>query len=157
MRDWPLALTLAGDEATEAFGAALAGLLRVGDVVGLSGEIGAGKTTLARSIIRCLAGADIEVPSPTFTLVQTYPDLAVPIAHFDLYRVRHEDELAELGFAEASETNAVLVEWPEYAGSAMNTGALSIHLAIADDRRRAMIGGGKDWQARVLALPDAWR
>src|SRR3989442_10751869 len=94
-------------------GARIAIALRLGDTVALAGDLGAGKTTLARAILRALGVRD-EVPSPTFTLVQSY-DTSPRIAHFDLYRLKSAREMEELGFEDALTDGAVLVEWPERA------------------------------------------
>lgn len=114
--------------ATRAFAARLALLLRPGDLVCLEGDLGAGKSELARAVIRARAGAAIEVPSPTFTLVQHYelPDLL--LTHADLYRVADPEEVEELGLEEALETGALLVEWPERAGDALPSRRLLLHL-----------------------------
>lgn len=148
---WPRTIQLADEAATQRFGAALAGLLAIGDVVALSGDLGAGKTSLARAIIQSLAGKAIEVPSPTFTLVQDYPDLALPIVHFDLYRLRDPEELAEIGFEEADNEAAVLVEWPDRAGPRLPAGALTIALALEGQGRRAVLSGGGNWRERLEA------
>ena len=101
------------DEAgLRAIGARLATLLRAGDVIALSGDLGAGKTTLARAILRALGHAG-EVPSPSFTLVQTYPDLAPPVAHADLYRLESPREADALGLDDWLADGALLLEWPE--------------------------------------------
>ena len=91
---------LADDAATRALGAALAGLLMAGDVIALHGDLGAGKTTLTRGLIQALCGADEDVPSPTYTLVQAYDGPGFPIWHFDLYRLDRPDEVRELGWDE---------------------------------------------------------
>ena len=109
--DCGTAVTL--DEAgLRSIGARLAHNLRPGDVIALSGELGAGKTTLARAIIAAL-GHQGDVPSPTFTLVQTYPDLDVPVAHADLYRLESPAEADALGLDDWLERGVILVEWPE--------------------------------------------
>src|ERR1700741_4973293 len=97
-------------EATAALGAELALMARAGSVICLHGELGAGKTALARSFIRALADEEIEVPSPTFTLVQTYDTTRVPVAHIDLYRLDASEELTELGLDEFLATHQLIVE-----------------------------------------------
>jgi tRNA threonylcarbamoyladenosine biosynthesis protein TsaE len=109
-----MAILLADAQATERFGSALAPLLRAGDVVALSGALGAGKTTLARGVLRGL-GFGGDVASPTFPIVQAYapPETRLPLWHVDLYRIGRADEFEELGLDEARETAALLIEWPE--------------------------------------------
>ena len=97
--------------ATGALGAAIAEGLTMGDAVALWGDLGAGKTTLARAVLRAL-GVTEDVPSPTFTLVQTYDTPRLTVSHFDLYRLKDPRELEELGFDAALEDGAGLVEWP---------------------------------------------
>lgn len=102
------------DEAdTARLGAALAQALRPGEAICLSGPLGAGKSTLARALIRALTGPEEDVPSPTFTLVQFYEGPSLAIAHFDLYRLTSPDEAYEIGLDEALEDGAALIEWPE--------------------------------------------
>ncbi|SHF63888.1 hypothetical protein SAMN02745157_2614 [Kaistia soli DSM 19436] len=150
-----LSLSLADEAATMRLAEDLAAKLAPGDVIALEGDLGAGKTTLARALIRAIADdAALEVPSPTFTLVQTYPG-RVAIAHFDLYRISEPDELEEIGFDEAIETGAVLVEWPERAAGRLPEDALIIRLAIAGEGRRADLFGGAGWAdrlARTIAI-----
>ena len=126
---WRIALPDEAQTATLAI--QIAHWLRPGDVVTLSGELGAGKTAFARALIRSLTGdADIEVPSPTFTLMQIYDGLDFPIVHADLYRIRHPDELEELGWDEAAEGALLLVEWPDRAGERLPPDRLDIALAL---------------------------
>ncbi|MDC7682961.1 tRNA (adenosine(37)-N6)-threonylcarbamoyltransferase complex ATPase subunit type 1 TsaE [Asticcacaulis sp. BYS171W] len=109
--------TFLKDEAeTIAYGAWLAGELKAGDVVYLLGDLGAGKSTLARGLIRALTSPDEDVPSPTFTLVQTYEGQSVDIAHFDLYRLTDPEEIYEVGLFELAETHICLIEWPQRLG-----------------------------------------
>src|SRR5690349_37643 len=110
----PLDLFLADERATVRLGQDLAAAIRAGDVLALRGDLGAGKTTLARALIRALASDPLlDVPSPTFTLVQSY-DTPIPLRHFDLYRLGAPEEFDELGFdALDSEAAVTLVEWPE--------------------------------------------
>jgi len=114
--------------ATEALGARLAALARPGDAVLLEGPLGAGKSALARALLRALAGdPTLEVPSPTFTLVQSYATPRGPAHHFDLYRLAGPDGLHELGWDEARE-GIVLVEWPDRLGPLAPEGALRVAL-----------------------------
>ncbi len=107
-------IPLPNPQATEAFGVSLALLLRIGDVIALFGPLGAGKTTLARGLLRGL-GHDGDVPSPTFAIVQPYdpPAVRLPVAHVDLYRIEGPDELEELGLDDFLAVGALLIEWPE--------------------------------------------
>ena len=105
-------ITLASETDTHALAGKIAGILRAGDTVLLEGDIGAGKTAFCRAAIRARLGYQEDVPSPTFTLVQTYED-DPDIWHFDLYRLSHPDEAIELGIEEAFETAICLIEWPD--------------------------------------------
>lgn len=123
-----IAVPLPDAAATERLGADLAVVLRAGDLVFLHGDLGAGKTTLARGLVRWLADApDADVPSPTFTLVQPY-ETEPPVLHADLYRVADPAELDELGLDEGLETGVVLVEWPERGAAALPEPALDVRL-----------------------------
>jgi tRNA threonylcarbamoyladenosine biosynthesis protein TsaE len=129
-------IELADEAATAALARRLAPHLKPGDVVALRGDLGAGKTSFARALIRALSGADgaeREVPSPTFTLVQSYDTPAGRLHHFDLYRVQSPDELTEIGWDEALADGIVLVEWPERAGSLLPRYRLDIALAFGAD------------------------
>jgi tRNA threonylcarbamoyl adenosine modification protein YjeE len=122
-----------------------------GDLVTLSGELGAGKTTFARALIRDLADdPDLEVPSPTFTLMQVYETAAGPVVHADLYRIGGAEELAELGWEEAR-AGVVLVEWPDRLGPLRPDDALDVTLAPGETEtaRRATLTG---WPDRIAAL-----
>jgi tRNA threonylcarbamoyladenosine biosynthesis protein TsaE len=126
-------------------GAALAGVLQAGDVVALSGPLGAGKTTLVRGVLAALGHAG-EVPSPTFAIVQPYDLTSLPVAHADLYRIEDAAELEELGLDDQLFDGALLVEWPERAGEAAWPQALRLSLqALPDDRR------GLTW-----VVPGSW-
>jgi tRNA threonylcarbamoyladenosine biosynthesis protein TsaE len=154
----PLHLDLPDLAATERLGCALAGLLRAGDVVALRGDLGAGKTALARALVRALPGpegaAEEEVPSPTFTLVQTYDREAAPVWHFDLYRIEDPAEIEELGFYEALGEGIILIEWPERLGAALPPDHLSVFLSFAGgEGRRARLEGSGDWPRRLAELP----
>lgn len=117
----------------------MAFVVHAGDLVTLRGELGAGKTTFARELIAALAGSDgAEIPSPTFTLVQDYETKRTPVWHFDLYRLRDEAELSELGLDDALGRGVALVEWPERAGAGLPLDRLDIHI---EDRGEADPGG----------------
>lgn len=139
----PLCLDLPDADATEALGRRLAGRTRAGDVILLDGPIGAGKSCLARAFIRARLGAEEEVPSPTFTLVQVYEADGVEIWHADLYRLAHPDEVWELGLDDAFTTAICLVEWPDRLGAHVPPGAMHLKLETAGEGRRAMITGGR--------------
>jgi tRNA threonylcarbamoyladenosine biosynthesis protein TsaE len=138
---------LAGPEDTAAIGAALARQLRPGDVIALSGDLGAGKTTLARGLLQAL-GVDGEVPSPSFPIVIPYapPELAIPLWHVDLYRIDDPEELFELGLDEARADSALLIEWPERMGGMLWPDAL--RLTIERD--------GPDARRLTWETPTAW-
>lgn len=121
---------LADDAATAAFGARLAGALKPGDLVLLDGDLGAGKTALARAVIRTLCGDPrLDVPSPSFALVQPYEIAGRPILHADLYRLSTEAEIDELGLFDRADA-IVLVEWPERAPSLAARADVTIRLAV---------------------------
>jgi len=151
---WRAQTTLVDDAATARLGALVAGALAPGDMIGLAGGLGAGKTALARAIIRHLAAAPIEVPSPTFTLVQEYRELPVPVLHYDLYRIDTAGDLAAIGLEEPDPGAAHLVEWPEKAESLIPPNALLVRLEIDRTGRRAEITGRDDWRTRLGALPE---
>jgi tRNA threonylcarbamoyladenosine biosynthesis protein TsaE len=133
-------MPLPNEQATETLGATLAARLKPGDVVGLKGDLGAGKTTLARAIIRA-AAADPEliVPSPTFTLVEVYDTPRGAFWHFDLYRLDAPEQVYELGWEEALAEGIVLLEWPDRLGSLLPQ-HLSVTLELAsEDGRRAIL------------------
>ena len=135
--------------AMQALGARIAGKLQPGDVVALSGGLGVGKTTLSRAIISTL-GHDGEVPSPTFTIVETYDHLEPPVVHADFYRLEHPDEAEELGLDDYREGAALLAEWPEHAGGFANeAGCLQITLEISGKGRLAVVEAGANWQGRL--------
>src|SRR5579872_6896531 len=122
---------LPNEQATVRFAADIACALEPGDVVTLSGDLGAGKTTFARALIRYLAGDDtIEVPSPTFTLMQAYELPRFPLVHADLYRVSGTAELAELGFDDLPEQAVVLLEWPDRAAALLPPDRLDITFTL---------------------------
>jgi len=141
-------LTLASEQDTLALGAALAAEVRRGDVIAVTGPLGAGKTTLARGFIQKLAASDEEVVSPTFTLVQTYDTPKGAIWHFDLYRLNDPEEALELGFEEALAAGISLIEWPERLGNYLPPKHLHIALSMAGDGRTVELSG-TGWADRI--------
>lgn len=137
-------------DAMTALGTKIARLLRRGDVVALSGGLGAGKTTLARAVIAGL-GYSGEVPSPSYNIIETYdpPAVALPLVHADFYRLNDVSEAQEIGLADYREGAALLAEWPENAGGFSHEPAcLSITLEVADEGRIAIVERGEDWLTR---------
>src|SRR6185295_12644825 len=126
----------------------IAGALRPGDAVALKGDLGTGKTTLARAILRAL-GVRENVPSPTFTLVQSYDTAQLCVRHFDLYRIEKPSEMDELGLDEALDEGAALIEWPERAGARLPHDALHVALTLNQTGRMARLGGSLRWAKRL--------
>lgn len=132
-------------------GQAIADNLRAGDVVALSGGLGAGKTTLARAIIAGL-GHEGEVPSPSFAIVECYdpPAVRLPLVHADFYRLSSPVEAAEIGLDDYRQGAALVAEWPDHAGGFTHEpGCLSVTLEIADEGRIAIVEAGPDWLGRT--------
>lgn len=132
-------------DATTALGAAIARGLGPGDAVALWGDLGAGKTTLARAILAAL-GVEGPVPSPTFTIVQGYETSGLFVSHFDLYRLKNAREITELGFDDALDHGAVLVEWPERAPEILPPQTLHVRLALDSETRSARLTGPARWR-----------
>jgi tRNA threonylcarbamoyladenosine biosynthesis protein TsaE len=131
-----------------AIGAALASRIRPGDVIGLSGGLGAGKTTLARGLLSALGLAE-EAPSPSFAIVQPYdpPLVRMAVAHVDLYRLENADDVEELGLDEYLEYGALLIEWPDRMGERIWPDALLLDIAVEPDGARRL----------TVTVPFAWR
>ena len=140
-------IRLADLDASLALGAALAKVARPGDVIALSGELGAGKTSIARGLLAAL-GLEAEAPSPSFAIVQPYdpPEVRFPVLHVDLYRIENSGEAKELGLDEARGDSLLIVEWPERLGEDAWDDALWLTLETMSDGARALT-------ARV---PPAW-
>ena len=140
-------IRLENADATEAFGARLAALLCAGDVVALSGDLGAGKTTLARGLLRGL-GFEGDVASPTFPLVVAYqpPETRLPLWHVDLYRIEDADEIEELALGEARLDSALVIEWPERLAGRLWPDALELRIEPAGEGARAL----------TAEVPPAW-
>ncbi len=133
---------LPDEAATERLGAALAGRLRLRDIVALQGGLGVGKTTLARAILRAASGDPaLIVPSPTFTLAEVYDTPRGVFWHFDLYRLEEPEQVFELGWEEARADGVALVEWAERLGALLPHERLSVTLSIEGDGRRADLQG----------------
>ncbi|AVA19722.1 MULTISPECIES: tRNA (adenosine(37)-N6)-threonylcarbamoyltransferase complex ATPase subunit type 1 TsaE [unclassified Rhizobium] len=144
-----ISLFLADDAATTRLGEDLALALKAGDCLALSGDLGAGKSSLARALLRAMADdSELDVPSPTFTLVQSY-ELRIPVSHFDLYRLGDPSELDELGFDEALQTGICLVEWPEMAEGELPKERIDLKLEHEGEGRRATIVASAKQFARI--------
>jgi tRNA threonylcarbamoyladenosine biosynthesis protein TsaE len=140
-------MNLVDEQATEALGAAIAGRLRPGDVITLSGPLGVGKTALARGLLAALGHAG-EVPSPSFAIVQPYEEVEPPVWHVDLFRVEGLGELDELGL-DAAADGLLLVEWPEKAGPSAWPQALGLTLEFAEGTARRLTAKvPPSWQSR---------
>lgn len=144
-------LLLSNQSDTLALGKALSAQARIGDVITLTGTLGAGKTVLARGFVTARMDTILDVASPTFTLVNVYDSLEPPIWHFDLYRLESADEVEELGLDEALTSGISLIEWPDRAAGWLPEDILRIDLRINDDNqsRTATLSPGPAWRARV--------
>ena len=150
MAGFETTVTLSDETATAALGARIARGLEPGDAVLLKGELGAGKTTLARAILRAL-GVEGHVPSPTFTLVQAYQAEGLAVFHYDLYRIESPRELAELGLDDALDDGVLLVEWPE-RGFPQRLAADALTVTLTQDSastREAHISGPARWEGLI--------
>ena len=147
-------LFLTDEAATAALGRRLAGVLRIGDVVFLEGDLGSGKSTLARACLQALAGAAITVPSPTFTLVQTYDFAELSVWHVDLYRLAPGTAVDDLALDEALDDAALLIEWADRLPGGAFAERLAIRLAwpACGEGRTARLDAGTAWAERCRAL-----
>jgi tRNA threonylcarbamoyl adenosine modification protein YjeE len=145
-------IALADAAATHAFGARLGAQLTQGDVVCLAGNLGAGKTTLARGVIEAWTGQAEDAPSPTYTLVQTYEGPRGELWHVDLYRLKRPQEAWELGLEEAFTTAATLIEWPERLEGHLPHDRLDIALAPEGEGRRAALTGHGAWRQKLASI-----
>ncbi len=136
-------LYLADETATLALGARLAQTLSAGHVVALNGDLGAGKTTLARGVIKTLCDVD-EIPSPTYTLVQIYDGPDAELWHCDMYRLERPEDAFELGLIEAFDEAICLIEWPDKLGDVLPVEAFRVNIAFEGKGRRADLTGWED-------------
>lgn len=142
-------IDLEDELATQRFAEDLALTIKQGDCIALSGDLGAGKTTLTRAVLRAMADQqDLEVPSPTFTLVQQY-DLRIPIGHFDLYRLGDPSEIFELGLDDILSDGAAFIEWPEMAEEELPKDLIHLKMTGLDDQRSINITGPQSFMARL--------
>jgi len=145
---------LEDEAATTRLGASLAHALAVGDAICLWGPLGAGKSTLARGLIRALTSPTEDVPSPTFTLVQFYDAPGLKLAHFDLYRITRAAEVDEIGLDEALDDGAAIIEWPERLEGHLPPNRLDIEIAVAgsgaDEHRTARLDPHGTWEGRPI-------
>jgi tRNA threonylcarbamoyladenosine biosynthesis protein TsaE len=145
-------MDLPSEAATVSIARRLAAVARSGDVIALSGDLGAGKTSFARGFIGALTGQAEEAPSPTFTLVQTYDSDRGTIWHFDLYRLNRAGDALELGLEDALAEGITLIEWPERIAGLLPRERLDVSLSFFDDddsaRHLQLVGHG-EWAARL--------
>ncbi|MDY0882361.1 tRNA (adenosine(37)-N6)-threonylcarbamoyltransferase complex ATPase subunit type 1 TsaE [Dongia soli] len=154
------ARTLPDEAATAALAQDLASFLRPGDVLALWGDLGAGKTSFARALITRLSAEAEDVPSPTFTLVQTYPGQVgetnepVELWHFDLYRLTAPEQAYDLAIEEAFQDGISLIEWPVRLGYLLPAKRLDLNLTLTEKagQRRAEIAGNEVWHRRLAPL-----
>ena len=139
-------------EDTARLGAAVAASLEAGEAVCLTGPLGAGKSVLARGLVRALTSPEEDVPSPTFTLVQAYEGPGLAVAHFDLYRLKSPEEAWEIGLDEALEDGAAVIEWPERLGRHLPADRLDIEITLdgAGDARHARLTPHGAWEDRSI-------
>ncbi|MGH7045854.1 MAG: tRNA (adenosine(37)-N6)-threonylcarbamoyltransferase complex ATPase subunit type 1 TsaE [Stellaceae bacterium] len=151
-----IAIDLPDEAATAVLAGRIATQVRAGDIIALRGDLGVGKTSFARAFIRARGAIGEDVPSPTFTLVQTYEPGGTSIWHFDLYRLGRAEEAWELGIEEAFTEGISLIEWPERLGALLPPGHLEIAFSFGErpQARRAVCEGGREWQTRLAALAD---
>jgi tRNA threonylcarbamoyladenosine biosynthesis protein TsaE len=155
MSDHTLSLDLQNAEETSQAARALGAALTAGDTILLTGDVGAGKTHFARSLIQSMLTTPEDVPSPTFTLVQTYDTSAGAIWHADLYRLTSTFEIEELGLSDAFQDAVCLVEWPDRLGELKPDGALEITLETTGEDGRVLTASWEDdkWVAKL----KSWR
>jgi tRNA threonylcarbamoyladenosine biosynthesis protein TsaE len=143
-------MILADEAATARLGEAIARLLQTGEAVCLSGPLGAGKSTLARALVRALTTPGEDVPSPTFTLAQFYDGRDLKVAHFDLYRLASTGEAYEIGLDEALDEGAAVIEWPERLEGRLPHDRLDVEIALEGAGRTARLTPHGAWRGRTV-------
>ena len=154
MADTLVKMILRDEDATVNLAQKIAPMLAKGDTILLEGPIGAGKSAFARALIRARLGRMEDVPSPTFTLVQTYEDDDSDIWHCDLYRLTHPDEAFELGLEEAFETAICLIEWPDRLGQDAPSDAMTMTFSAHEDHHEVIGAGPVTWKEKLRGLHD---
>lgn len=140
------------EEETAVLAGKMASLVQKGDVIALFGTLGMGKSVFSRAFIRHFQG-NVDVPSPTFTLLQTYDTPDFEIYHYDLYRLKHADEIFELGMEEALYQGVCLIEWPEKMGGYLPRKAIRVEITPEGSNRRiSVFAGGEEMAERFKAL-----
>lgn len=156
-----LVLPVADEAGTAQLARGLAKLCIKGDVLGLVGDLGSGKTTFARAFINALMPKEVEVPSPTFTLLQVYEAKPCPVFHFDLYRLERPEEAFDLGIEDAFADGISLIEWPDKLGRLLPADILSIDIAMVSGggptARRILLDGVDTWRERINAARSSLR
>jgi tRNA threonylcarbamoyladenosine biosynthesis protein TsaE len=145
-------MILEDEAATARLGAAIARALKPGEAVCLSGPLGAGKSTLARALVRALTTPGEDVPSPTFTLVQFYDGAGLKIAHFDLYRLTDPDEAYEIGLDEALDEGAAVIEWPERLAGRLPPDRLDVEISVDGAGRTARLTPHGAWEGHMAGV-----
>lgn len=143
-------MILEDEAATARLGAAIARVVQPGEAVCLSGPLGAGKSTLARALVRALTTPDEDVPSPTFTLVQFYDGPRLKVAHFDLYRLSNPDEAYEIGLDEALDEGAAVIEWPQRLQGRLPADRLDVEIGLAEAGRSVRLTPHGAWEGRRI-------
>jgi len=149
-----ITIELAGLKATDELAQCLARVAKTGDVIALCGDLGAGKTAFARAFIRSLTDPNEDVPSPTFTLVQSYEGRDLEIYHFDLYRLERAEDVFELGIEDALNDAVSLIEWPERMGTYIPRDRLEVRLTITRGKHHRQVEltpHNTDWSERLRA------
>ncbi|MDB5419043.1 MAG: hypothetical protein JWP50_2462 [Phenylobacterium sp.] len=147
-------MILRDEAATAQLGAAIAAHLGPGEAVCLTGPLGAGKSTLARALIRALTTLTEEVPSPSFTLVQFYEGPRLKVAHFDLYRLSNPDEAYEIGLDEALDEGAAIIEWPERLSGRLPADRLDVEIGVLKAGRSVRLSPHGAWEGRGLEFGE---